>query len=127
MRGAGSITASIRVKPGHTVQREACDAGAGEQAVTHWRALADDGRFTLLACSLETGRTHQIRVHLASIGHPCLGDAEYGFKRNRYSLAGQALHSYQLTIDHPATGERMTFTAPPPEYFQELIKKLQKS
>ncbi len=100
---------------------------SGKFASTDFKVLEQYRDAALVECHLHTGRTHQIRVHLASIGHPCLGDAEYGFKRNRYSLAGQALHSYQLTIDHPATGERMTFTAPPPEYFQELIKKLQKS
>lgn len=99
----------------------------GKFASTGFKVLEQYRDAALVECHLYTGRTHQIRVHLASIGHPCLGDAEYGFKKNRYFLAGQALHSYQLTIDHPATGERMTFTAPLPEYFQELIKKLQKS
>lgn len=99
----------------------------GKFASTGFKVLEQYRDAALMECRLHTGRTHQIRVHLASLGHPCLGDAEYGFKKNRYSLAGQALHAYRLTIDHPTTGERLTFTAPPPEYFQALIKKLQKS
>ena len=99
----------------------------GKFASTEFKVLEQYRDAALLECHLHTGRTHQIRVHLAGIGHPCLGDAEYGFKKNRFALLGQALHSYQLTIDHPTTGERMTFTAPLPEYFEELMTKLQKS
>ena len=122
MRGAGSITASIRVKPGHTVQREACDAGAGEQAVTHWRALADDGRFTLLACRLETGRTHQIRVHFSSSGHPLAGDDFYGGRTEW--IGRQALHCGRMKLTHPVTGRELEIIGSFPDDFQELLKKM---
>lgn len=102
-------------------------SGKGKFASTDFKVLEQYRDAALVECFLHTGRTHQIRVHLASVGHPCLGDAEYGFKKNRFALLGQALHSYRLTIDHPSTGERMTFTAPPPAYFTALIEKLQKS
>lgn len=95
----------------------------GKFASTDFSVLEQFDDCALLMCKLNTGRTHQIRVQLAHIGHPCLGDPEYGFKKDRYNLAGQALHSYKLTLNHPATNERMTFVAPLPEYMRKIIEK----
>ena len=103
-------------------------------AVTHWKVLArgsSNGQsFTLLRCELETGRTHQIRVHLASLGHPILGDPVYGGNHTKFEathkslISGQALHAGVLQFVHPRTGERMTFTAEPPKEFLGLEKML---
>lgn len=96
----------------------------GREAVTHYRVLERFRQFTYVECQLETGRTHQIRVHMASIGHPLLGDAVYGPAKCPYKLTGQTLHAGVLGIVHPRTGEYMEFTAPLPEYFEELLRKL---
>lgn len=96
----------------------------GREAVTHYRVLERFRQFTYVECRLETGRTHQIRVHMASIGHPLLGDAVYGPAKCPYKLTGQTLHAGVLGIVHPRTGEYMEFTAPLPEYFEELLRKL---
>lgn len=93
-------------------------------AVTHYIVLERLGKFTLIEASLETGRTHQIRVHMAYIGHPLLGDMVYGPKKQPFSLAGQALHARVLGFVHPATGEYMEFEAPLPPYFQALLERL---
>ena len=98
----------------------------GKEAVTHFRVLERFGGNTYIECRLETGRTHQIRVHMASIGHPLLGDTVYGSSKNPYHLQGQALHAMVLGFDHPVTGEYMEFTAPLPEYFLQLLDKLRK-
>ena len=98
----------------------------GKEAVTHFRVLERFGGSTYIECRLETGRTHQIRVHMASIGHPLLGDTVYGSSKNPYHLQGQALHAMVLGFDHPVTGEYMEFTAPLPEYFLQLLDKLRK-
>ncbi len=98
----------------------------GRFASTEFEVVEQYKDAALVKCKLNTGRTHQIRIHLASVGHPCLGDAEYGFKKNRYMLAGQALHSYKLKIRHPITEEEMIFEASVPEYMEKLINKLQK-
>ena len=76
----------------------------------------------IIECRLETGRTHQIRVHMASIGHPLLGDALYGPTKCPYQLQGQTLHAYVLGFIHPSTGEYMEFQAPLPDYFEDLLK-----
>ena len=96
----------------------------GKTAVTHYRVLKRFRNFTHIECRLETGRTHQIRVHMASIGHPLLGDAVYGPARCPYKLQGQTLHAQVLGFIHPRTGEYMEFSAPLPEYFAELLHKL---
>lgn len=98
----------------------------GKEAVTHYRVLRRFRRFTFVECQLETGRTHQIRVHMASIGHPLLGDQVYGPAKVPFSgLQGQTLHAGVLGIIHPSTGEYMEFTAPLPAYFEALLKKLE--
>ena len=97
----------------------------GREAVTHYRVLQRFEKFTYVECQLETGRTHQIRVHMASIHHPLLGDTVYGPAKCPVSgLQGQTLHAGVLGFIHPRTGEYMEFSAPLPEYFQELLKKL---
>ena len=98
----------------------------GKDAITHYKVLERFGEATYVECRLETGRTHQIRVHMASIGHPLLGDTVYGSSRNPYHLEGQALHAMILGFVHPRTGEYMEFTAPLPEYFVKLLTKLRK-
>ena len=98
----------------------------GRRAVTHYKVLERFGEFTYIEAQLETGRTHQIRVHMRSIGHPLLGDTVYGSSRNPYHLEGQALHAMILGFVHPRTGEYMEFTAPLPEYFVKLLTKLRK-
>ena len=98
----------------------------GKEAVTHYRVLERFGNATYIECQLETGRTHQIRVHMASIGHPLLGDTTYGSAKNPYHLQGQALHAMVLGFLHPVTNTYMEFTAPLPEYFLKLLEKLRK-
>jgi len=103
-------------------------------AITHWKVLARgecDGQvFTLLRCELETGRTHQIRVHMASIGHPLLGDPIYGGDGTRFEskhrrlIQGQCLHAGELTFTHPTSGEAVTFSAPMPKTLQEVVQIL---
>ena len=98
----------------------------GRNAVTHYRVLERFGDYTYIACELETGRTHQIRVHMASIHHPLLGDCVYGPAKCPWTLQGQTLHAKILGIIHPRTGKYMEFDAPLPEYFENLLKKLRK-
>lgn len=95
----------------------------GKHAVTHFHVLERFKDFTLVECQLETGRTHQIRVHMKYIGYPLAGDPKYG-PRKTLDLGGQALHAGVLGFDHPRTGEYLEFEAPLPSYFQELIKNL---
>ncbi len=96
----------------------------GREAVTHYRVLKRFQQFTYIECQLETGRTHQIRVHMSSIGHPILGDQVYGPAKCPYKLQGQTLHAKVLGITHPTTGEYMEFDAPLPDYFQGLLEKM---
>ena len=98
----------------------------GRDAITHYRVLERFGAYTFIECRLETGRTHQIRVHMASIGHPLLGDEVYGPARQPFSLEGQTLHAGVLGFIHPRTGEYVEFSAPLPAYFEELLEKLRK-
>ncbi len=113
----------------HPVDRKkmAVNERCGRNAVTHYRVLERFGSFTYLECRLETGRTHQIRVHMASIGHPLLGDDVYGPSRCPIpGLTGQTLHAMTLGFIHPETGTYMEFEAPLPEYFENLLEKLRR-
>lgn len=112
----------------HTTDRKkmAINYKNGKEAITHYRVLERFGNATYIECRLETGRTHQIRVHMASIGHPLLGDTTYGSSKNPYHLQGQALHAMVLGFLHPVTNEYMEFTVPLPEYFLKLLEKLRK-
>lgn len=99
----------------------------GREALTHYRVLERFGAFTHIQCRLETGRTHQIRVHMASIGHPLLGDTVYGPKKYPFpKLIGQTLHADTLGFIHPGTGEYIEVHAPLPEYFTGLLDRLRK-
>ena len=111
----------------HPVERKkmAVNVRGGKEAVTHFKVLERFGNYTYIECRLETGRTHQIRVHLSSIGHPLLGDNLYGPKKCPFPfLQGQTLHAMVLGFQHPVSGEYMEFTAPLPEYFEKLLEKL---
>ena len=96
----------------------------GKPAVTHYTVLERFGNYTLIECKLETGRTHQIRVHMSSIGHPLVGDEVYGPAKCPFKLQGQCLHAMVLGFVHPRSGEYMEFSAELPEYFEELLRKL---
>ena len=96
----------------------------GREAVTHYEVLERYRGFTYLTFRLETGRTHQIRVHMKHIGHPIIGDPLYGPKTDSWKLGGQCLHAGKLMLTHPSTGERMTFTAPLPDYFEAVLNRL---
>lgn len=110
----------------HPVERKkmAINEKNGKRAVTHYRVLQRFANHTYIECQLETGRTHQIRVHMASIHHPILGDIVYGPEKNPYHLEGQTLHAQVLGLIHPVTGAYIEAEAPLPDYFQKLLKKL---
>lgn len=96
----------------------------GRLAITEFKVLKRYDNYTLCEFNLKTGRTHQIRVHSKFIGHPIVGDPVYGYKNQKFNLNGQLLHAVKLELTHPATGERMTFTAPLPDYFLNVLTKL---
>lgn len=96
----------------------------GKEAITHFKVLERFEAYTFIECVLETGRTHQIRVHMAHMGHPLLGDEVYGPKNCPFRLQGQTLHAKILGFQHPATGEYVETDAPLPEYFTKLLKTL---
>ncbi len=96
----------------------------GKRAVTEFKVLARFKNYTYVECKLQTGRTHQIRVHMAEIGHPLLGDEKYSARKNPFDIKGQALHSHTLSLTHPATGERMNFTAPLPDDMEKILEIL---
>lgn len=98
----------------------------GRRAVTHYRVIERLGKFTFIEAQLETGRTHQIRVHMKYIGHPLLGDTVYGPKKQPFNLAGQVLHARILGFIHPTTGEYLEFESPLPEYFLKLLENVKK-
>ena len=95
-----------------------------KRAVTHWELMESYRGYARVLCRLETGRTHQIRVHMASIGHPLLGDGLYGARCPDKGLEGQCLHARRLRLVHPRTGEQMRFEAPLPDYFREVLARL---
>lgn len=110
----------------HSVDRKrmAIDRVNGKRAVTHWEVLERYSGYTYLKCRLETGRTHQIRVHLAFLGHPLLGDTVYGAKKPCPGLAGQCLHAKKLSFVHPRTDQRVEVECPLPEWFEAVRGKL---
>ena len=110
----------------HPVERKkmAVNEKNGKNAVTHYRVIERFKGFSYVECRLETGRTHQIRVHMTSIGHPLLGDDVYGPAKCPYKLQGQTLHAKTLGFIHPFTGEYIETEAPLPKYFEDLLKKL---
>ncbi len=122
----GTIRSTIGRHP--TNRREmAVNVPNGKDAVTHYRVLERFDQFTYVECQLGTGRTHQIRVHMKSIGHPVLGDDVYGPAKCPFpGLEGQTLHACTIGFLHPSTGQYMEFEAPLPEYFEELLRKLRR-
>ena len=117
LSGMGTVDAPIGLLPGHSVQR--CVRPQGERAVTHWRSLGVYAGYSLLSFSLETGRTHQIRVHMAHLGHPLLGDDMYG--GSRALLPRQALHCARAAFSHPVTGQALAFSSPLPPDMAALV------
>ncbi len=112
----------------HPIDRKkmAINLKNGKNAITHYQVLERFREYTYIECELETGRTHQIRVHMASLHHPLVGDQVYGPEKNPFHLQGQCLHAMVLGFVHPRTHEYMEFCADLPQYFSELLKKLPK-
>ena len=123
----GTIDAPIGRHP-RDRKKMAVETKNGRNAITHYRVLErlPFANCTYTEMTLETGRTHQIRVHMAHLGHPVVGDKTYGWRKQKYDLAGQALHAKVLGFRHPITGEPMRFEAPLPEYFQLLLEEMRK-
>ncbi len=120
----GTIHAPIGRHP-QDRKKMSIHAKISRDAITHYQVLERFGNYTYIQCQLETGRTHQIRVHMASIGHPILGDEVYGPKKCPFpSLQGQTLHAKTLGITHPRTGEYLEVNAPLPDYFTKLLQIL---
>jgi 23S rRNA pseudouridine1911/1915/1917 synthase len=126
------LTSNVRRK--YRYQDEICDDEPdqnleGREAITHYQVEETFALTSLVRCRIETGRTHQIRVHLAHLRHPVVGDAVYGRAHEELPAPAdrQMLHAEKLTIDHPVSGERLTFTAPLPADFQSLLDALRKS
>ena len=111
----------------HPIERKkmAINHKNGKEAVTHFKVIKRFKNYTYIQCQLETGRTHQIRVHMSSIKHPLVGDNFYGPAKSPFKLQGQTLHAKILGIEHPRTGEYIEADAPLPEYFVTLLKKLE--
>ena len=122
---AGTVDAPIGRNPTDR-KKMAVDRKNGRPAVTHWQVIARYPGHTHIRCRLETGRTHQIRVHLAFVGHPLLGDTVYGAKKPVPGLAGQCLHARRLSFLHPRTGQRVSVECPLPAWFEEVLTKLAK-
>ena len=97
----------------------------GKEAVTHFKVLARYDKYTLLEVKIDTGRTHQIRVHMSYIGHPVIGDEVYSNGKNEFGVKGQMLHAKYLEFKHPITGKDIKLEAPLPEYFEEVLKQLE--
>ncbi len=118
----GTVTGAIGRCPTDRKKMAVVDERFGKPAVTHYRVLRRFGQFTYVECRLETGRTHQIRVHMSHIGHPLLGDSVYGGSSGPFNLDGQCLHAKTLGFRHPRTGEYIETDAPLPEYFIHLLE-----
>ncbi|MBQ7872173.1 MAG: RluA family pseudouridine synthase [Oscillospiraceae bacterium] len=122
----GTVDAPIGRHPTDR-KRMAVTQKNSREAVTHWEVIERYGSYTHLRCVLETGRTHQIRVHMAHINHPIAGDPVYGVKKPELGLSAQCLHARALTFVHPRSGEQMTLTCPLPEEFEKALQKLRAS
>lgn len=118
----GVINAPIARHPVDRKKMAVVYRPSSREAITHFKVLERYGDYTLVEARLETGRTHQIRVHMSYIGNPIVGDPVYGSKKQKFNLKGQALHAIKLGLIHPATNEYMEFTAPLPDYFKKLIE-----
>ncbi len=121
----GEIVTDIGRHPTDRLKMAVLPFGQGKTAITRFETATRFGNdFTLCKFELQTGRTHQIRVHAKHIGHPVAGDPVYGYKKQKLPANGQLLHAWKLELDHPANGERMSFTAPLPTGFAEILQKL---
>lgn len=118
----GSIDAPIGRHPVDRIKMAVVKDG--KRAVTHYEVIEKFNHYTLVKCNLETGRTHQIRVHMAHIGHPLVGDEIYGFKKQKFKLQGQVLHAKDLGFIHPTTKEYVEFSSKLPIYFENLLNNL---
>ena len=120
----GPVDTWIARHPTNRKKMAVSNPGTGKHAVTHFRVLERFGKYTYMEFKLETGRTHQIRVHMASMSHPLLGDTVYGSEKQPVKgLIGQTLHAKTIGFIHPTTQEYIECEAPLPEYFEELLKK----
>lgn len=118
----GTVDEPIARHPKDKIKMAVCVNG--KRAITHYKVIKRFKSNTLIKCILETGRTHQIRVHMAYIGHPLVGDPVYGYKKQRFKLGGQLLHAEKLGFIHPATGKYIEFETEIPDYFKKVIKVL---
>lgn len=123
LKEAGTVDKPIARDPKD--RKKMAVVSGGRSAVTHYRPISNYSRHTLVRCELETGRTHQIRVHMASINHPLVGDPVYGFKKQRFQTPGQCLHAKEIEFEHPRTGAWMHFETELPESFQRIIRILE--
>ncbi len=122
---SGTIVTDIGRSPSDRTKMAVLPEGKGKIAITEYQTVAHFGQeFTLCRFQLQTGRTHQIRVHARHLGHPVAGDPVYGFKKQKLNAVGQLLHAQKLELTHPTSGERMCFTAPLPPSFCEILQKL---
>ena len=121
----GRITTDIGRHPTDRLKMSVLPEGRGKVAITDYEVVARfSNEYTLCKFQLQTGRTHQIRVHAKHIGHPIVGDLTYGYKKQKLGIEGQLLHAWALELSHPSSGERKTFTAPLPPLFCETLQKL---
>ena len=122
----GTVATYIGRDPKDRLKMAVVPADKGRLAITDFTVMQRYIGYTLCRFDLKTGRTHQIRVHTKYLGHPVVGDPVYGIKRQKFALGGQLLHAARLEFTHPSTGERMSFEAPLPDYFSDVLKKLKK-
>lgn len=122
----GTINANLARSKTDRKKIAVCKSGEGRVAVSHFKVEERYKNNTLMRFQLETGRTHQIRVHASYIKHPVVGDKTYGYKNQKFNLNGQLLHSCRLSFYHPVSGQLLTFESELPDYFKNVIKKLQK-
>jgi len=120
----GVVEARVGRHPKHRKKMAVIKGTGGREAVTHYRVLERFNKYSLVELDLKTGRTHQIRVHLTSIGHPIVGDPTYGHHREEFTVSGQLLHAARLGFDHPRTGKQLEFEAGMPEDMEEIVSEL---
>ena len=124
-KDSGRIVTEIGRHPTDRLKMAVLPEGKGKIAITDFESVLHfGGDYTLCRFVLQTGRTHQIRVHAKHLGHPVVGDPIYGYKKQKWNVNGQLLHAQKLELTHPSSGERMTFTAPLPPVFLEVLQKL---
>lgn len=121
---SGTVTTYIGRSPQDRIKMAVVPPDKGKIAITDYAVVKRYVGYTLCRFDLKTGRTHQIRVHAKYLGHPIVGDTVYGFKKQKFKLNGQLLHAWRLSLVHPSVGKEMTFEAPLPDYFKEVLEKL---